>query len=288
MRATAATDTGPGTGLGAGTAAGPLLVLTAAELEVLEAAHAAELRATDTAGPGPTTDMAATATTAATARAEAQASLVARGVLSTDGRPWDGTTAGAVARLVLDIRLGATAMIVVERLLGGTHGGRDLRMLHLVDGGGVVEDVLGEGSGAAGSRGFDLVPDPDVLVATVTQMLVPPDATAGVGEPVVLDPDTVDRFPGLVGHPTVLAELTLVRPGEEQATAPPEEGHLLALGPGGCWAARRAGDRPPLVRPVPPEHVEELVRGWVRSVVDELPEDSGAPDDPGAQGTMAR
>lgn len=299
---------------------GPLLVLTAVELEVLEVAHLRGLADHVPADPasdgqpgpatrgapgplpgeaaGPWSDEAShvgsgevthpTSEETDAAWEQAIRSLTARGLVDARGRLSEVTASGVLAQTILDVRLGASAVLVVERLLGDPQesptgppageergqdsapaphpppgaGRRDLRILHLVELGGVVEDVHPDGA-----HGLDLVLDPAHLVDAVTQMLLPPDAAPGAG-PTVLGARP-EEFGERLGHPTVLAELTLVGP-DPQA---PAEGVLLALGPGGCFQAPRpapAGQvaAPPLdFAPVDPSWVGAVVGGWVEAVV---------------------
>lgn len=273
---------------------GPALVLTAAELTLLEAAHVRGLAthapethlageetigdtvlagggATDAGEPddgptgrGPT----------AGALGQARWSLVARGLLSSDGRLPEDTDLGLLLQTLLDVRLAAEALVVVERLVG--EGRRDVRLLHLLPQGGVVEDVYPEGL-----HGLDLMLSGARLVTAVTEMLVPADATGGDGPQVIADlpersaPGEASglwtRLPALLHHPTVLAEVTMVRPQQEAV------GHLVALGPRGCWAGPTPTARGLLrLSPVEPEWIGELMTSWVQEVV-------GAP----GEGTMS-
>lgn len=268
---------------------GPLLTLTGRELEVLEAAHAQSLAAPVEADgdPGP-------------AWVEAVRSLTARGLIDRTGR-LAGTAAGLLVRTLLDVRLGAEALVVAERLLGDPEERRDLRLLHLVELGAVVEDLHAEGY-----HGLDLVLEPVAVVEDLVAMLVPPDAAEGpaaegapaesraaegtpaerpaagrpAGEVLVLDPDTPEVLGERLGHPSVLVELTLVRSpaglvvggspaAREDASATGEDpAHLLALGPGGCWVAdRRPGGGPLTFRAVTPGWVRETLTGWVGAVL---------------------
>ena len=226
---------------------GPLLTLTGTELEVLEAAHLVGL-----AGHRPVD---ADEDGVGEAWVEAIRSLGARGLLGADGGLSQDNAVGMLVRTLLDVRLGAAAVVVVERLLGAPDERRDLRLLHLLPLGAVVEDLHEEGW-----HGFDLVLDPDLLVAAVVEMLVPPDAAPGTGGPQLVDPGQPGQMAGQLGHPTVLAELTLVVP-EGQA---PEQSHLVAMGPGGCFEAVRDGHGPALrFGPVDPGWVEATTQRWV-------------------------
>lgn len=241
--------TGQGGEKAHGVGLGPALVLTEEELAVLEQAH---LRSLIDAEDGAPSDAGA---------GEARRSLVGRGLLTPHGTLPDDTDLGLLLQTMLDVRVAAEALVVVERLLG--EGRRDLRLLHLVPQGGVVEDVHPDGL-----HGLDLALGPADLVAAVMQMVVPDDATAGQGLDVSVGPDELAGLPELLGRPTVLAELTVLRPDEEEAT-----GHLVALGPDGCWAGERpSGQGPPeglRLSPVGPERVAELVQPWIHGVVAE-------------------
>lgn len=226
---------------------GPTLVLTAQELTVLEQAHAAGLGTALTASgeeqeeDGQPEQL-----------AQARWSLTARGLLTLDGGLPEGTDLGLLVQTFLDVRAGAAALVVVERLMG--EGRRDLRLLHLLPEGGVVEDVHPEGL-----HGFDLALTGADLVEAVTTMVVPGEAEPGQGQDLTVE--DVSLLPVLLHHPTVLAELTVV---DETG----ERGHLAALGPGGCWAGPRPdGPEPLRLAPVGPGWVEEVVTGWVHATV---------------------
>lgn len=258
----------PAAGVTESADAGPTLVLTAQELAVLEQAHAQELgwapgdleepvEPGEPREPGETGDP----TEADEAGAEAEEvqldqarwSLTARGLLTRDGLLPVDTDLGLLVQTFLDVRVAAQALVVVERLTG--EGRRDLRLLHLLPEGGVVEDVHAEGL-----HGLDLALSAPDMVEAVTRMVVPPDAVPGEGSDLVVE--DVAGLPAALREPTVLAELSLVHPEGE------EIGHLVALGPGGCWAGPRPNGRAPLrLRPVPPGWVGELVTGWVEATV---------------------
>lgn len=225
---------------------GPALVLTAEELAVLEQAHLRSL--TDLvadAGLEPTD----------TGLVQARRSLVGRGLLSPQGVLPEDTDLGQFLQALLDVRVATEALVVVERLLG--EGRRDLRLLHLVPQGGVVEDVHPDGL-----HGLDLVLDGADLLAAVVQMVVPEDATTGEGPALTVKLSDVAALPELLHAPTVLAELTVLRPEGE------ETGHLVALGPRGCWAGPRpSGEGSLRLSPVAPGWVGDLVGSWIRAVV---------------------
>lgn len=234
---------------------GVLLALTSTELEVLEAAHLTGLAGHRPSGTG---------AAVADGWVEAIRSLTVRGLLAHDGTIAAATPAGEVAQTLLDVRLGASTVIVVERLLGDPGHRRDLRVLHLLPVGGVLEDVHPDGV-----HGLDLVLDPGRLVRAVTDAILPPDVGRGPDappgspgpHPVVVQQGEAELLPSLLGHPTVLAELTLVEQGGRV------EGHLLALGPAGCWAASRE-EGPLRFVPVAVDWVGSRVTAWVEEVVD--------------------
>ena len=284
-----------------GAAPGPLLVLTSVELEILERAHLAELsgdlatpsapteggagraeaaggaargeeaaggaaRAADGAAPAEGADDAARAGGAAraadgAARAQARDSLVGRGLLRPDGALASGSAPAELLRLVLDLRLCAQTVIVAERFLGGAEDRPDLRMLHLLTEGGVVEDLHPDGL-----HGLELCLDPQSLTRAVVDAVVPADARPGTGASRVVDLTAAALLPTRLDHPVVLAELTRVRDG---AAAP--ESRLLAAGPSGCFVAARPGrdedGRRLVFDPVEPDRVADLVGGWVEDVV---------------------
>ena len=248
---------------------GPALVLTAEELAVLEAAHHRSLTAltgepvSEVGVPGaepdrPTGQIDGPGPPGEAGLVQARCSLVARGLLSPAGQLEPDTDLGLLLQALLDVRVAAEAVVVVERLLGD--GRRDLRLLHLVPQGGVVEDVHPEGL-----HGLDLALRGADLLAAVTQLVVPDDATRGEGSQISVEMTDVAALPELLHRPTVLAELTMLRPAEE------ETGHLVALGPRGCWAGPRPSGRGLLrLSPVEPGWVGELAGGWIRAVVPEL------------------
>lgn len=244
-----------------GSLTGPALVLTTAELTVLEQAHIVGLT-TPTEDPGRQPDQTEPEPDHGGARppadlAQARWSLIARGLLLPEGRLPEGTELGLLLATLLDVRLAADALIVVERLIG--EGRRDLRLLHLVPQGGVVEDIHPEGL-----HGLDLALSGADLIRAVTEMVVPADARAGAGEEITLVMADVDALPVALHHPTVLAELTLV------PARGVEIGHLVALGPRGCWAGPRPRGQEPLrLAPVGPGWVGELAASWVHDLVHE-------------------
>lgn len=274
-------DHSTGRGRGAGD---PLLCVTATELEVLEAAHLHGLAGhrpaavREGADPEP-------------AWMEAIASLTARGLLDGRGLLHEGTAAGQAAQTMLDVRLAASAVVVVERLVEAGGARRDLRLLHLLPLGAVVEDVHAEGL-----HGLDLALDARPLVDGTLAMLVPdglvpdvPVEAGAAGQPGAVglaaeavppaqtvevdlgDPDGPARLPGLLGHPTVLAELSLAPApaGEPGGPPPATTGHLVAIGPAGCWVAARA-DGLLRFRRVPVAWVRETLQTWVATVLEEL------------------
>ncbi|WP_299519919.1 hypothetical protein [uncultured Serinicoccus sp.] len=290
-------DARPETGTtppGPGLPGGPVLVVTAVELELLEDAHDRSLdpatldegaaRLGTVTGPTPRACPPAAQERPRPARAEALLSLQGRGLLDADGALTAGTALTDLVLVMLDVRVAAEALLVVERRLAGAEDRPDLRLLHLVAAGGVVEDLH-----AGGWHGLDLLVDPGQLAEEALAPVLPPDARAGRGEPVVLDPDDPDAAAAALGA-GLLAELTLARPGSGT-----EESVLLAVGESGChvaWAPAtpREGpstagvldDRPAApprltFAPTSPDALRALVREWVSRVVEPVPLPRHAP-----------
>ena len=279
---------------GSGPWGGPVLVVTPAELEVLEDAHARLLDASAHEGAGDdrrgTTgrperaDRPVAPVAHRPGRPEAVQSLQGRGLIDAEGALATGAPFADLVLVMLDVRVAAEALIVVERRLAGAEEHPDLRLLHLIAAGGVVEDLH-----PGGWHGLDLLVDPGRLAEQALAPLLPPDAAAGRGEPVVLDPEDPDAAAATLGA-RLLAELTLARPG-----AGTEESVLLAVGDSGChvaWApaaspgdpatAPAAGEgtasRPaPTFAPTSPEALRGLVREWVSRVVEPVPGPRHAP-----------
>lgn len=268
-----------------------LLTLTATELAVLEGVHLEQVLDLP---PGQVTEARLDDTHRARHQ-EAVRSLTARGLLTPDGRLHDLTVAGLVAELVLDVRLAASSLVVAERLLGEelpgerpqqaaeepraatAAGRRDLRMLHLADLGGVLEDLH-----PGGLHSLELLVDPGHLVQAVTDFLVPPDAVAGTGPARLAEPGRADTLPQLLGSPTVLGQLTLADQdgpagwsehvaGLGATPPPPElvvESYLVSLGPGGCFAADLSREGQLAHVPIEPGWVHRTVDGWVARTVE--------------------
>lgn len=260
-----------------------LLTVTATELAVLEAAHLRQLVALGGGHEGCPADEGGEGDDV---RREAVRSLTARGMLTVEGALHEESVAGQVVELLLDLRVAASSLVLAERLLGlpvqqeqelsqdPDGGRRDLRMLHLTDLGGVVEDVHPDGI-----HSLELLLEPEDLVRAVTDFLVPPDAAPGAGEVRHADPANPEQLPGLLGKPTVLGQLTSVEAGPDHtpgrtppSSAPEPTGavhpsSLVALGPGGCFAAELAPARSLAFAPVDPGWVAATVGGWVRSTV---------------------
>ncbi|WP_298888000.1 hypothetical protein [uncultured Serinicoccus sp.] len=289
------TPTGPGTTpTGTGPRGGPVLVVTAVELELLEDAHDRLLDATAldegaarhgrVTGSAPGADPPATPERARPARAEALLSLQGRGLLDADGALTTGTAFTDLVLVMLDVRLAAEALLVVERRFAGAEERPDLRLLHLIAAGGVAEDLHG-----GGWHGFDLLVDPGQLAEEALAPVLPPDARPGRGEPVVLDPEDPDAAADALGA-GLLAELTLARPGSGT-----EESVLLAVGASGChvaWAPGTPREGPPTARapddhpaarptltfaPTSPDALRAVVLEWVSRVVDPVPSPRHAP-----------
>lgn len=256
-----------------GTVGGPLMAVTAAELAVLERAHLAGLRAADgDAGVGADLDDTPDLVdTTDSVLSEARRSLLSRGLLQPDGRLAEETAPADLAALLLDIRLGAAALIVIERRIAGREHLPDLRILHLIPEGGVIEDVHPEGL-----VGLDLQVDPAELVHAALAPVLPSDAAQGRGEARFVDPQHPELFAKVLDEPGVLAELTLAA-GDGQRV----ESYLLAVGRSGCWLSRAAeeveptGDERPdpqllTFDPVSPDDVQELIARWVDGVVEPI------------------
>lgn len=244
-----------------------LLVLTEAELEVTEEAHLRGLseEPVDAARPDETHgDL------DSEEHRQARLSLVARGVIDSDGRLVEEGDLGQFLTVALDHRLASTTVLVLDRIMGlpqdgSTEGEQDqhtARVLHLAPGSACVEDL-----DPGGLRSLGLVSETEELVAAATTFLLPPDSVAGTGGGVVATGQTSELMDAL-GRPTVLAELILLEqaPGATRIL----QTHLLAIGPGGCYLATRPVDTDPTqgmaFRPVGPEWVGEWVRAAVESV----------------------
>ncbi|HSP60223.1 MAG TPA: hypothetical protein VLO09_04115 [Ornithinimicrobium sp.] len=291
----------------------PFVTLTDVELALVEEAHL-RLLGGGRADPGPTP-----------VEEHARRSLRARGLLTDDGELATGTgaetgtelgsggpdLAGAVG-LALDVRLAADVVVVAQRVVGRVVQGRDedpapqagtptagrgasgddvqhlrsARVLHLVAEGACVEDVDEEGLHA-----LSLTTDPVQAARSVEEALLPPDAVDGRGDPVRAAPAGLDRLAEALGRPTVLAELTVVAPGDGADAGDDgagtgrssSTGVLLALGPGGCWAgAATPGDDGRFTfHPVPRRWLGDRARLTVDAVMG-----SGSTDP--AEGTMGR
>lgn len=281
-------------------ALGPLVV-TARELALLEDAHHRQLGGTEQHGHRmPEADVDDDG-----AARQARLSLVARGFLDASGELSEDGDLALLVATVLDVRLAADRVLVAQRVVAGgparhapTTGDRPragactepdvrhgTRLVHVLDPGACVEDVLPDGS-----HHLYLLLDRDDVVPWVTAVTVPSDATAGCGRALVGDPDRPEDLPALLGRPTVLAELAVLTSCvDEPATAAElstsAAHHLLALGPSGCWVTD-VEPGPPAVslvfRPVHPQWVEE----WVCRAVDPA-SGSANREDGGGQGTMS-
>lgn len=263
-------------------ALGPVVV-TARELAVLEEEHRRLLGE-------PATEAGHADAAAAEVRAlqEARLSLVARGLLGTDGALREDDDLAVLVATVLDVRLAADRVLVVERIQAGpgatAHPLRGTRLAHVVDAGACVEDVLPDGS-----HHLYLLLDRAEVTAWVTSVTVPEGATAGAGPVRAVDPGRPEQIPTILGRPSVLAELSVLYPalaagGSRHDRGHPPVHHLLALGPSGCWVTDLEPGRtlPGRVtfRPVDPGWVQD----WVRSVLDAATTDVG--EGRGGQGTM--
>lgn len=266
---------------------GPVLVVTPHELDLLEDAHARAL-GIDVDGEGlgdPAGDAVRPrrARGGSAARAEALLSLQGRGLLDAHGALVPDSPLADLVLVMLDVRLAAEALLVVERRLAGAEDRPDLRLLHLVAAGGVVEDLH-----PGGWHGLDLLVDPDLLADHALAPVLHPEAVAGVGGPVRLDLADPDEAAATLGA-RVLAELTLARPD-----AGTEESVLLAVGASGCHVATTTAppptgtvgstpssdsrSRPALTfAPTTPEAVRAMVQEWVARVVEPLQDGDPGP-----------
>ncbi|OLT14932.1 hypothetical protein BJF80_11145 [Serinicoccus sp. CUA-874] len=261
-----------------GVGTGPLLVVTPEELDLLERAHAAHLGLDPQ--PEPLTE-GADLQRREGARDEALRSLQGRGLLDAHGRLVEDQPLAELVLLLLDVRLGARALLVVERRLAGAEDRPDLRLLHLIEAGGVVEDQH-----HTGWHGLNLCLEPSELADRALAPVLPPDAVAGQGEAMVLDLGDPDAAAARL-RASVLAELTLVRPEPVAGAEPgpgstpevgPEESVLLAVGEHGCHLARPGTGTDgevggPVFEPVTPGDVRDLVGGWVERVVEPVAPD---------------
>jgi hypothetical protein len=249
----------------------PFVTLTDVELAVLEEAHLRSLgEAEDRARQDPRSD------------GEVRRSLRARGLLTADGGLVAGTDQGdgppdlaGVVGLALDVRLAADLVVVAHRLLGPQAVG-SARVLHLTGDGACVEDLDEDGLVS-----LSLATDPGQVAGSLVEALLPPDAVDGTGEPVPVRPDALGTLPAALRGPTVLAELTVLVPGEPAPVAPTRV--LLALGPGGCWAGRAGapGDGEVLLHPVPASWLADRAALTVEAAM-------GAPGPGPGDGTMER
>lgn len=171
-------------------------------------------------------------------------------------------------------------MVVVERIVAGHEHRPDLRILHLVPEGGVVQDVHPHGL-----HGFDLHVDAQDLVRAALAPVLPSDARPGQGAVRHVDPAHPELVAAVLEQPGVLAELTLAGADGERV-----EAYLLAVGRAGCFLARRPQppgtplDMPPpdpqpdaqppdaqpqlAFTPVSPGEVQDLITRWVQETVE--------------------
>lgn len=262
---------------------GPVVV-TDRELAVLEEEHR---RSLGEPGDG---EAARAEGPAGEARAlqEARLSLVARGLLGPDGALGEDDDLAVLVVTMLDVRLAADRVLVVERIQAGpvttAEPLRGTRLVHVVDSGACVEDVLPDGS-----RHLYLLLDRAHAGTWVTAVTVPSGAAAGRGPVLVVDPDRPEQIPMILGRPSVLAELSVLPAASEACRSTHDRDsspahHLLALGPSGCWVtdveAGRSLPERVAFRPVHPDWVQD----WVSSVVEGPPADVAAGG--GGQGTM--
>lgn len=244
--------------------------------------------------------------------AEARRSLIARGLLDGWGRLADDPVLGPVTATLLDVRAGAARVITVERMLAtdmpgappaagvrsaldgsvadgsalDSHAATALRLVHLIPEGACVEDLLPDGS----HHLYLLLGLADVVPA-VTAVTVPGDAVAGARRVQVPLP-RLDELAAALGRPTALVELTVLDPGAPAS----QPGHLLALGPTGCWVSEvdRGAPLPdPLCfEPVDSSWVEERMRDVLVEVADlvdgsDAAGEADGPEEDAPQGRMS-
>lgn len=266
-------------------AGAPLLVLTEEELLLLEQAHLdglTECPDVDARSPG----------ARGTAHrqgglAEARRSLTGRGLLSADGRLAEDSGPAHVLGLLLDVRLAADLLVVVERRMAGREDRPDCRLVHVMhlERVAVVEDVQ-----ADGLRGLHLVVGEEHsshshraaeqagLVEAALAPVLPADAVPGTGPVRCVDVARPDLLTTVLSGAVVLAEITVTTP-DTRGDSP--RGALLTVGPDGCFLARRgaAGTAWPgttsegvlRFEPVSREDVTRLLTGWMADAVRSTP-----------------
>lgn len=227
---------------------GPLLALTSEELMALERAYRAWLEDAVSgdrrrAGYGDDAEPGIEPGIEAGVAEQAALSLQARGMVDGLGHLRVDTLSGALVAQVLDAMTSSVLALVVERLMGGgssvSGDGTQaevtgcVRTVYVHTAGGCLHDIH-----PSGIHTFDLVTDLAALPQAVREVLVPPDAAAGGGPARLVEPGDITALPPLLGQPMVLGELTAVHPNGSSV------GHLVALGPGGCFAAVREGHDP--------------------------------------------
>lgn len=201
--------------------------------------------------------------------------------------------------LLLELRDAAPTVLGVRRLVGALQDSAEpaagpttaTRYLHLLPGVGVVEDVTPEGMHAL------MVVLPEDWPHALSQFLLPPDAVPGTGPPrqvatsddsagadasgprrmpdhagareATLLPD-VPALLASLGHPTVMADLELLRPD-----TPEPQRRTLALGPGGCFSCQERGR----FVPVDPAGLPADLVQWASLGLDQLAEAESSPVD---------
>lgn len=217
---------------------------------------------------------------ARSARRVAERSLAARGLLLPlpDGgqEAGEGSADPAVAvhdllAPLLQMRRGAPVVVVLHRTptadLASTGTPASLtRYLFVLDGACVCEDVTAQGVHTLSMARAEHLAD------LLTEFLVPPGACAPPGSATIMGEPT--DLPGTLrrlGHPTVLAESTVLHPwlAPGQASA-----RLLVLGPGGCYHAALGEVRGWVCRPVSPDELVSLLVAEVGAAARQVEQES--------------
>ncbi|MGI8948627.1 MAG: hypothetical protein ACR2FV_11775 [Ornithinimicrobium sp.] len=125
------------------------------------------------------------------------------------------------------------------------------RYLFVLDGACVCEDVTAQGVHTLSMARVAH------LAELLTELLVPPGACAPPGSATIVgDPTDLPWTLHRLGHPTVLAESTVLHPWLAPGQAP---ARLLVLGPGGCYHAALGEVSRWVCRPVSPEDLVRLL-----------------------------
>lgn len=214
------------------------------------------------------------------ARRVAERSLAARGLLlpaPDGGHGGDDDSADrrvAVHDLLaplLQMRRGAPVVVVLDRTptadLASTGISSSLtRYLFVLDAACVCEDVTAQGVHTLSMARAEHLAD------LLTEFLVPPGACAPPGsETIAGDPTDLPRTLRRLGHPTVLAESTVLHPWLAPGQAP---ARLLALGSGGCYHAALGEVVGWVCRPVSPGELVRLLVAEVGAAVRRVEQES--------------